>query len=65
MLVRFGPLLAEGREIAAAVGVFRMSNNQHGRVFRPVLRIRCECQDGSKKDRGEKAPVHERFAANE
>src|SRR5437870_6355273 len=60
MLVCFGPLLTAGREAGAGVGLFRVANNQHDSVFRPVLGIRCECQRGSKKERGEKVSVHKR-----
>ena len=44
----------------ARAAIFRVANNQHDSVFRPVLRNRCECQRRSKKDRGEEASVHKR-----
>ena len=44
----------------ARAAIFRVANNQHDSVFRPVLRNSRECQRGSKKDRGEEASVHKR-----
>jgi hypothetical protein len=52
--------MAAGCEILALAAIFCVANNQHDRIFWPVLRNRCECQRKSKKDRGEETPMHER-----
>jgi hypothetical protein len=44
----------------AAIGVFRVTNNQDDRILRSVLCMRYEYQRESKKDRGEETPMHER-----
>src|SRR2546423_12652464 len=44
----------------ARAAIFRVANNQHDSVFRPVLGICCEYWRGSKKDHHEKASVHKR-----